>query len=37
MKQFLDFKLKNTNGKEVTLSKELENSNVLLFFYRGTF
>lgn len=37
MNKFLDFTLQNTEGKTITISEELQNNNVVLLFYRGTF
>ena len=37
MKKYIDFTLKNSNGKEITISEELKNNKVFLLFYRGTF
>jgi len=37
MRKYRDFTLKNSNGKDVTISEELKRNKVLLLFYRGTF
>lgn len=37
MNKFIDFTLKSSEGKEITLSHILQDHKVWLMFYRGTF
>ena len=37
MRKLIDFTLKNSEGKDITLSDELKNNHVWMLFYRGTF